>query len=488
MDYIRTYNILFKEILWTSLIPIGLDIFVKSRMILRGFISKALKNKKVRIKKSDGRTNKIIIMSYTLNWRNGKDVMFDDVIKELIKNKENDIVQVDIPTTSLIGVKQIFEKKRTSNDVIHKMIEDYSINNKNLVKKSIKNIREIYANNKCVSIYYEDIEISQFVYQQLDLIICHYGISNSIKYIEWMKNVIHVENPDIIILIDEYNPIGRATVVAGKICKVPTIAMQHGVIGIASLGYFHNSNEISGNDEYTAPYYPLPDYTAVFGSYYSKLLHEIGNYPTEGIIITGSPRYDELVHKKFNKEKICTNLGINHTKKIVVMATEAFPIKSENEIYARAVFSAVEKLENIEFVVKIHPYEIDYSIYRKIAKEFKISPIFTRTADVHEIISISDAVIISYSTVGLEALLLDKVLISVNLTGRGNPIPYSESKSAIGVTKNENIYNAIYGALYNGVMMDELNSNRRKFIHEHVHINDGNASERIVNAIYKIIG
>ena len=79
-------------------------------------------------------------------------------------------------------------------------------------------------------------------------------------------------------------------------------------------------------------------------------------------------------------------------------------------------------------------------------------------------------------------------MLSVNITSRRNPIPYSESKSAIGVTESENIYNAIYGALYDKAIKDELKSNRKKFIYEHVYLNNVSASERIANAIYKIIG
>jgi glycosyltransferase involved in cell wall biosynthesis len=484
VDYIKTHNILFKQILWTSLIPIGLDIFVKSRSFLRAFISKLQKNV---TKKSKDCTNKILIMSYTLNWRGSKDVMFDNVIKELIKNKENEIVQVDIPTTSLIGVKQIFEKKRISNKVIHKTIEEYPITNENLAKKSIKNIREIYAKNKCTHIFYEDVEISQFIYQQLDLIIHHYGISNYIKYIELIKSIINIENPDVILLIDEYNPIGRATVVAGKVCKVPTIALQHGVFGLTEPGYKHNQNEISIASGDKTHCCPLPDKTAVFGPYYQKLLYDVGNYSKGSVIVTGSPRYDSIINMRdeLNSIKIFSQLKLNPDKKLIVYTSQ--PInKMESDRILSCILKSITNFPNTQLVIKMHPSE--RLVNKELLAKFDVERVtIIKTIDIYELLNACDVMITPFSTTALEAMILDKPVITLNLTGLPDKIPYAKSGAAIGVCNDDELTPALKSIFEDDDVKQELASKRKDFVCEHAYEMDGFASKRIVEAIDNII-
>ena len=483
-DYIKANKILFNQILWTSLIPIGLDIFVKSRSIIRAFISKLQKNI---INKSGIPTNKILIMSYTLNWRNNKDAMFDNVIKELIKNKENGIIQVDIPTTSLIGVKQIIEKKRMSNKVIHKIIEEYPITNKNHVKKSIKNISKIYAKNKGVPIFYEDIEISNFVYHKLDLIIHHYGISSSIKYIEWIKSVINIENPDVILLIDEYNPIGRATVVAGNVCNVPTIAMQHGVFGLTAPGYRHNLNEISTTDDDNIHHCPLPDITAVFGPHYQKLLYKIGNYPKGHVIVTGSPRYDYIINtpNDFNSLKIHTQLELNLNKKLIVYTSQ--PIgKMENDRILSCILKSMINFPNAQLVIKMHPSE--RLVNKELLTKFDLERVtIIKTIDIYELLNACDVMITPFSTTALEAMILDKPVITINLSGLPDKIPYAKSGAAIGVYNEEELTPALKTIFEDEAVKQELALKRKDFVFEHAYEMDGQAAKRIVKLIGKII-
>lgn len=484
VDYIKTYNILFKQILWTSLIPIGLDIFVKSRSIIRRFVSRLQKNI---INVSERYTNKILIISYTLSWRNGKDVMFDNIIAELIGNEENEIVQLDIPTTSKIGVKQIFEKKRMSGKVIHKMIEEYPVTDKDLAKRSVKNIRNIYANNKGTPIFYEDVDISQFIYQQLDLIIYHYGISNSIKYIEWIKSVINIENPDVILLIDEYNLIGRATVVAGKVYNVPTIAMQHGVFGPTELGYRHNLNEISLANDDKIHNCPLPDKTAVFGPYYQKLLYGVGNYPKGNVIITGSPRYDSIINMRneLNCTKIYAQLKLNPDKKLIVYTSQ--PIgKMENDRILSCILKSMTDFPNTQLVIKMHPSE--RLVNKELLAKFDVERVtIIKTIDIYELLSACDVMITPFSTTALEAMILDKPVITINLTGLPDKIPYAKSGAAIGVYNEEELTPALKSIFEDEAVKQELASKSKDFVFEHAYEMDGFASKRIAKSINDII-
>jgi CDP-glycerol glycerophosphotransferase (TagB/SpsB family) len=90
------------------------------------------------------------------------------------------------------------------------------------------------------------------------------------------------------------------------------------------------------------------------------------------------------------------------------------------------------------------------------------------------------------STVGLEAMLLDKPVITFDPIGTMNP--YAETDAVIGVRKENDLVAAIKGALYDPEVRRKLSEARRKFVYEYAYLQDGKASQRVANLIEKMIG
>ena len=93
--------------------------------------------------------------------------------------------------------------------------------------------------------------------------------------------------------------------------------------------------------------------------------------------------------------------------------------------------------------------------------------------------------ITTFSTSGLEAVVLNKPVITINLTGRPDPVDYAEKGVAIGVYKGKNLYYAINNALYNEDVRKSLLRERKKYKRDY--FLDGKASERISNVIESMV-
>ena len=64
---------------------------------------------------------------------------------------------------------------------------------------------------------------------------------------------------------------------------------------------------------------------------------------------------------------------------------------------------------------------------------------------------------------------------------------YVSSGIAIEVKKLEELISAIKDVLYKGEVREKLAEARKKFVYEHAYIQDGKATERVVNLIEQMI-
>ena len=265
---------------------------------------------------------------------------------------------------------------------------------------------------------YGRLEYKKFI---IFLRLCCYKIfPESIRYILVWKKIINKLNPKCIILSDEASIPGRALVIAGKKKKIPTIALQHGIITRSHQGYYHKPKNIS-KSRLDFINCCLPDMTCVYGKYEKNILKDFG-YKKSAIKITGAPRYDILKNKIFDKNKILKKYKLPKNKKIILWATQTHNEKmqksGENEKNVKTIFRVFSKLKDeFHLVIKLHPNEDQRApLYKKYNKKYdNIATIIGRGGNTFELIYISDMVITKSSTVGIEAIIMKKPLILAEL-------------------------------------------------------------------------
>ncbi|RJS84625.1 glycosyltransferase [Methanophagales archaeon] len=469
-----------------------LSLFVKyyilAKALLRYFLGRLI-TLRYNTKKTEN-IPKIIAISYSMNWRNAtmpgikkqkEDIMLGNIINELIaRNKE--VIALDQDTSFFVDIKTLIEKAIYKKG-LWKPVETYLT--LAIIKKVLRTYREFREEVKKLK-RDEDLQFLDPLKDDF-LISFRYHIFYAMLYIELMKRVIEIEKPGLILITCEYCLLGRAAVVAGKLKGVPTLAVQHGNISPYHIGYYHPAEEIS--DEITPQYCPIPDKTAVYGEYTKKILTEVCNYPADNVVITGSPRYDILsrADEIYIREEFRKMLNLDSDKKIALITTENLPILEENTIFLRSVLRALKELPEVQAVIKPHPGEKS-EWYKEIVEEEEVgAKILPKDSNTFEALYACDLLITCFSTVATEAMILNKPVITVNLTGAPDQMPYAESGAAIGVYKEEDIAPAIHDALYNEEVRGRLAINMKKFVYEHAYRQDGKATERVVELIHNMI-
>ena len=411
-----------------------------------------------------------------------EDTILGPIIRNLSKDKNNEIVLVDTDPFPTFRFGFLFEKN-------YKHIEGYLDNQ---IKKTISNeAKKISIKWKQLkrdksflnSLTYKNIPLFELLEEKFSELF-HRKFIDAIKYIEMMDKAVKKEKPSIIVIIDEYGLYGRAAILAGKKNNVPILAIQHGMLTPNDLGCVHPKGEISLGNFITPNYCPIPDRTAVSGEYYKNILIKQGSYPNNSVVVTGQPKYDLLVNanKIFKKEIFFEKFKIGHQKKIALFATQPLP-KNENELLFNSIFRAIKKLKNIQLIIKLHPNEYDDSLHRNIAKKVGLNIILTKDVNLFELLNACDFLMTVSSTVAIEAMILGKPVMIIDLKTKPDETSFVNSGAALGVYNANEISHTINKIFKNSDILKNLKFNSSKFVYNHAYKIDGLASKRISEMI-----
>ncbi len=458
-------------------------------------------------KKNFSRTNnKILITAENIEWRKVKDIFdksekkadafFNSVITELKRKDKKLIITTTYPVGSpFIGVKVLLDKKINQKDIIHKAFNKYwSFEIQKKGKEARKHFIKIWNKLKKDEVFkdslkYNNIDLFPLVEEELSYYFTTV-FGQIVEYIEMAKKMLVIEKPNLIVMEEEYGQFERALIVAGKVKKIPTIAVQHGIINLYHFGYtlFRNNDYKNKNSKFL--HCPIPDKTAIYGPRDKYFLMEKSDYSEDSLIITGQPRYDILFHvdQIYSKEKFTKKHDINQNNKIILWATQChyFSFKENGRNFI-AIFEAIQNIKNVTLIIKQHPGEkrMYTKMIKNYLKQYKINSIITSPrSDIYEQLFVSDLMLSGPSTSVLEAVVLNKPIIFLNFTKEPDIVNYVECNIAIGVYEKEYLLPTIKKLLEDD---SELVENRQKFIKDYLYKVDGKATERVVDLIYKTI-
>lgn len=312
----------------------------------------------------------------------------------------------------------------------------------------------------------------------------------AVKCIEIAKNMIETEKPDLILLLYEYGYFGRCLIFAANMKKIPVIAIQHGVIHKHHKGYIYPTEYISKTGSVCSPFCPIPNITAVYGSYHKDLLTTYSAYPKEKIVVTGQPRYDVLFNMdgKYSKEKFISKYNINSKNKIILWTTQCHVISDkENKNNFKAMFETLQNLKDVTLIIKQHPGEgKKYTKMIKAAlKDYNLNIVITsKSSDIYEQLYVCDVMVTKNSTTAMEAVALNKPVIVLNLSGETDVIGYVTEGVALGVYNERDLTPTIEKLLKDD---SKLAENRDQYIEKYLYKIDGKSTERIVQLIEKTL-
>ncbi|MDD4249161.1 MAG: UDP-N-acetylglucosamine 2-epimerase, partial [Methanosarcina sp.] len=425
-------------------------------------------------KKIISREIEILFSSSLNNWRDYKhkdgknyeyDLMIGDVLEQSKKMFSIKCIDRD-PTNKFRSKSATLNKYRNSDDWI--CIEQY-ITIKDVFKAFTYSIQSLVGMKiddefkKYFCIIGSKINVNSY----MKLLIC--------------KNILHEIQPNILLLTCEYCPFHKEMVYTAHQYKIPTIALQHGIITDQHPGYMYDDKSFRAI---------LPDVTCVFGEEHYKLLVEKSIYEPQKVVVTGNPRYDILNYAKklYSREDFFKRYSLNPDNKIVLWTTQCHGISDkENKNNFKAMFKTLQNLKDVTLIIKQHPGEGEKytKMIKDALKNHNLNIVITpKNSDTYEQLYMCDILVIKDSTTAMEAVALNKPVIVLNLSGEPDVERYVTEGVALGVYNEKDLKPTIEELLRDDF---ELTENRDKYIEQYLYKIDGKSTERVVQLIEKTL-
>lgn len=317
-------------------------------------------------------------------------------------------------------------------------------------KKFKKNWKKLVKNNR---FFYNNLNLWKYCKPRFSE-----DITSTIEQAGIIKNIIDLEKPDILVTATDISQVGKMDVAIAKKMKIPCMVSQHG----AAID---------------CPYYQptRADKFAVWGNIARDMLINRG-YDPKKIAVVGSTKYDGIkIPEKIPKGEF-----------ILVSTQMMAPL--EQNMFLDALCKALQNI-NEPISINLHPGQKPDLINKYLNKyNIKADIIPGQPPQgINYFIERCKLMVTICSTTAIDAILVDKPAVTINLSNHEDFIPFAKYGGAIGVWKAEDTEKALKDALYNPKARKALEKGRKKFIQAYLYKNDGKASERFVNIIEKLI-
>jgi len=218
---------------------------------------------------------------------------------------------------------------------------------------------------------------------------------------------------------------------------------------------------------------------AAWGEATAEWLRERG-VPPRKIVVTGAPRLDVIVNQpRRPRAEIARDLGADPSRRWVVLATNPVPFDRNAALLATARAGLRLWGEPAILVVKLHPSE-DPAPYRAaIGGDRGVILVLHGKVDLYDLLAASEAVLTFHSSVGAEAMMLDRPVVSLEAFGEENPLDYARAGAAACARTAEDLARALREDVAPGTRVPERRHARERFVRDNLLAADGKSAERV---------
>ncbi len=383
----------------------------------------------------------------------GGKIYFKSIAEMLLKNHKNKIINFDdcfrksfftkgkyLPFYEFSGRRNP-EKEKIMKEEMMKLIEE--------IKKSDL-VKEMDIENALLGLLKKIL--TNIVNQFLDIS----RKMNEMFYLFENKKI------NLILLSEDDLELSKAIVRTGKRFNIPSLVFLHGIPCVTF-----------GNIE--------GDFSFVFGEKVKKLYlrnRSRNEEDSKKVLAAGCPRYDNFEKKGAEEKIILYAMEVASGNHLV---PETHLTKKRQKEVLKWIFNIMKNLPDYKLIIKTRPGWDMTGLPEKIAKEEKFTNFkVIERADNAELLNRAKIVLFNHSTMGLEALLLNKRAISISFRNLDKINPYKKMKTVKKVYTKAQLEKAINKALKNEEEIDgeELN----KYI-----LTDRKATQRAVEFIERFI-
>jgi hypothetical protein len=302
----------------------------------------------------------------------------------------------------------------------------------------------------------------------------------AIRSYEEMAAVLALVRPVVVVLYAESSGWGRAALAAGRAAGVPAVAVQHGIVYRNYYSYVHDPDE--GDC-------PRPQRTAVFGEEARDLLVEMGHYAPRDLVVTGSPRLDEMQEaaRGWDAATLRAELGLSGPEPLVVIASRFRGIRRTHQSIGSALASALRALEGLgaHTVIKPHPAESEDD-YARVIREAGVrrTRLVGRDTDLLRLLHAADALVTVESLSAVEAVVLDRPVVVLNAPT--NLRSLVDAGVALAVPLGDDPMSVLRLALFDETTRAALRAARQRYRPQVAFGADGAATARILRLVREV--
>ncbi|MFD2670555.1 CDP-glycerol glycerophosphotransferase family protein [Marinicrinis sediminis] len=251
------------------------------------------------------------------------------------------------------------------------------------------------------------------------------SLMRKVDGIERLMNLTYVRG---IIQSSSVNPVGYLLVHMGKQRKIPTINIQYGLID------FYQT--LSTNADY---------YFAWGHTHKNRLMHY--GTPASKIQLMGNARFDPIFTQTWmDKTQLASRLKFP-ANKTVFFYPEQPDLPEHNKIVVNKIIKALLPYsKHVILLVKKHPNQKQSGLTLALRRKYPFAKLIPHGAiHLYDLIHGSNALLIQYSTVGLEGMLFQKPVIALTFfpNRKRKEYSYYSSSPAITSARGQSQLNAI---------------------------------------------
>lgn len=193
------------------------------------------------------------------------------------------------------------------------------------------------------------------------------------------------------------------------------IILSAGHCGLPTFGV---QNLLHGRDDRIV--YPPVDRYLCFNNSEGRALAEVTGFPAHRISVIGSVAYDAILKRarSYDRGLERNALGILPHEKLIVVATQPVAL-AHNTMLVDLTLEALRDIPDVKVIIKLHPYEPEsrVTVFRKQAEQHGLTEraLVTTHHDIYRLLVAADLVVNMTSNVGIEAALLDRNVIAVEI-------------------------------------------------------------------------
>jgi hypothetical protein len=290
--------------------------------------------------------------------------------------------------------------------------------------------------------------------------------------IEAVTDCLKERQVKVILLVSDAHHGGRLFTLIGNKLGIKSIVLQHGAT-MGKWGY-------------------IPLYATRFAAWgdLSKEWMIQRGVPPEKVIITGAPRLDSIVTKNSmsSREALCLQYSIPVSGFILMWAIDPIP-KTENSAIFEKLHDAVSRLPWLYLIVRPHPgIEQLHWVFNMVEGNERVI-LSSSLEDLHSSINAVDVILIQGSTVGIEAMILDKPVVVFQDSTSSLETFYTQTGAAAKANNSEElcqVLNELYQARISN-HADGFSEARKNFVYSYVNAVDGRSTQRVVAIMQEML-